>query len=59
MPKLSKELGALEVSRLRAEGVYAVGGVQGLYLRVEGGSRSWVLRYVVGERRRAWGHSQR
>ena len=55
MPKLSKELGALEVSRLRAEGVYAVGGVQGLYLRVEGGSRSWVLRYVVGEKRRRMG----
>ncbi|MGD9773842.1 tyrosine-type recombinase/integrase [Diaphorobacter sp.] len=53
MPKRILEKTALEVSRLKAEGSYAVGGVSGLYLRIEGGSRSWVFRYVhLGHRRR-------
>lgn len=53
MPKRILEKTALEVSRLRAEGSHAVGGVSGLYLRIEGGSRSWVFRYVhLGHRRR-------
>ena len=55
MPKVSKELGALEVSRLRADGTYAVGGVQDLYLRVEGASRAWVLRYSLHKQRRRMG----
>lgn len=46
MPKRILETTALEVSRLRVEGSHAVGGVSGLYLRIEGGSRTWVLRYV-------------
>ena len=53
MPKRILEKTALEVSRLRVEGPHAVGGVSGLYLRIEGGSRSWVFRYVhLGHRRR-------
>lgn len=55
MPKRSRELSAIEVGRLRAEGAHAVGGVQGLYLQVIAGSRSWVLRYVFGARRRRMG----
>lgn len=55
MPKLSRELTAIEVGRLRAEGAHAVGGVPGLYLQIIGGSRSWVLRFVVGKRRRRMG----
>lgn len=44
---------ALEVSRLRVEGSHAVGGASGLNLRIEGGTRMWVLRYVFrGSRRR-------
>ena len=46
---------ALEVSRLRVEGSHAVGGVSGLYLRIEGGSRTWVLRYVHMRQRRRMG----
>ena len=31
MPKKAKELSGLVVSRLKSEGMYAVGGVDGLY----------------------------
>lgn len=55
MPKISRELSALEVGRLKADGAYAVGGVQGLYLQIIGGSRAWVLRYVIGKNRRRMG----
>lgn len=41
-------MSALEVGRLRQEGAHAVGGVPGLYLQIVGGSRAWVLRYVLG-----------
>lgn len=55
IPKIPRELSALEVSRLKSEGAHAVGGVPGLYLQVLGGSRSWVLRFVVSGRRRRMG----
>lgn len=58
MPKIAKELTALEVKRLTRPGWHAVGGVAGLLLqiRVPSGvsgtlSRSWVLRLrMVGKR---------
>ncbi|MGX5650190.1 tyrosine-type recombinase/integrase [Hydrogenophaga borbori] len=53
MPKKAAELGALQVSRLTAEGRYAVGGVAGLHLWVKAsGMRSWVLRVMVGDQRK-------
>lgn len=53
MPKRILEKTALEVSRLRADGAYSVGGVPGLCLQIIGGSRVWVYRYVIhGIRRR-------
>lgn len=55
MPKLAKEMGALVVSRLKAEGLHAVGGVAGLYLQVRGPSKSWILRVMVGKKRRDMG----
>ena len=48
MPVKAKELSALAVSRLKTDGRYAVGGVDGLHLRVVGNSRAWVLRIAVG-----------
>jgi integrase len=58
MPKIAKELSALEVKRLTAPGWHAVGGVAGLLLQIrppskEGAqlSRSWILRLrIAGDR---------
>lgn len=55
MPKLAKELGALAVGRLSGDGWHAVGGVAGLGLKIDGASRAWVLRIVVGSHRRHLG----
>ena len=56
MARKAKELSALAVGRLNAPGHYAVGGVTGLYLYVSStGARSWVLRAVIGEKRRHMG----
>lgn len=53
MPKRSREMTAIEVKRLTSPGFHAVGGVQGLHLRVnEGAGRSWILRVTVGGKRR-------
>lgn len=50
MPKKAKELSALAVSKIKTDGRYAVGGADGLHLRVAGTSRTWVLRLAVGTR---------
>lgn len=55
MPKIATPLGPLAVSRLKGQGSHPVGGVPGLYLKIDGGSRSWVLRVIVGSRRRHMG----
>lgn len=53
MPKRAKELSALEVGRLTEPGNHPVGGIPGLYLYVnEGDGKSWILRTMVGTRRR-------
>jgi len=52
MPKKAKEMGPLEVSRLKTPGLWPVGGVAGLRLQVENsGARSWILRVSVAGRR--------
>lgn len=56
MPKKAKELGALAVSRLDRRGLWAVGGVTGLYLQIsESGARSWILRTTIAGKRRDMG----
>lgn len=57
MPKKAIELSALAVSKLKQEGRYAVGGVDGLQLNIIGQSRVWILRVVVGYRTNASGKS--
>lgn len=52
MPKIAKELGALEVSRLNTVGFHAVGVIAGLGLQItKTGARSWILRKKVGNKR--------
>lgn len=52
MPTKAKVLSALAVKNIKNDGRYAVGGIDGLHLRVVGASRAWVLRVVVQGRRR-------
>jgi integrase len=53
MPKKAKELEAIQVKRLTKPGLHAVGGVAGLLLQVTPtGARSWILRTMVGAKRR-------
>ncbi len=61
MPKVAKELSAIEVKRLVHPGrgrnvLFPVGGVAGLALQITpSGARNWLLRVLVGERRREIG----
>ena len=56
MPKLPEPMGPLAVSRLSRPGLHTVGGVPGLALQVlSSGGRTWVLRVVIGNRRREMG----
>ena len=62
MPKIARELSALEVKRLTRPGWHAVGGVPGLLLQIkpparEGApiSRSWILRVQVAGQRQPVG----
>jgi len=53
MPRIARELSALEVKRLSRPGFHNVGGATGLLLKVSPtGAKSWVLRIVVGDKRR-------
>ncbi len=56
MPKRAKEMTAAEIRSEAAEGVHSVGGVAGLKLQVTAsGAKSWLLRTMVGTKRREIG----
>jgi integrase len=53
MPKIAKELSAIELKRIIKEGLHSVGGVAGLQLQVTPtGVKSWILRVKIGDKRR-------
>lgn len=53
MPKIAAALSAAQVAKLAEAGLYAVGGVAGLQLRIDpAGSRHWILRVKIGKKRR-------
>jgi len=53
MPRVAKTLTPLEIKRLVEPGFYSVGGAAGLHLQVTTtGARSWILRTMVGSKRR-------
>ena len=61
MPRIAKELSALDVKRLQHPGkgrnaTFHVGGVSGLLLQITpNGGRTWLLRVTVGSKRREIG----
>ncbi len=61
MPRVAKELSALDVKRLEHPGrgsnvLFAVGGVSGLNLQITpNGGRTWLLRVTIGGKRREIG----
>ena len=61
MPRVAREISALEVKRLKHPGAgrnvtFAVGGVSGLYLQITpNNGRTWILRAKVGDTRREIG----
>src|SRR6056297_78362 len=56
MPKKVKELSAMDIKRMTTPGRHAVGYIPGLILVVKpSGSKSWILRTVIGEKRRSIG----
>lgn len=59
MPKVARELSALEIGRLTVPGLVSVGVVPGLSLQITpSGARSWILRVKVGSKRRDMGLGQ-
>lgn len=56
MPRVAKELSPIAIKRKTAPGYHPVGGVAGLYLQVsDAGTKSWVMRCKVGDKRREIG----
>ena len=53
MPKIAKELSAIEVKRIKTPGMHFVGGVAGLALQLKNSeAASWILRVRIGGQRK-------
>src|SRR4051812_39912775 len=56
MPRIARALGPIQIKNISKPGYHAVGEVPGLYLQVTPpAAKSWVLRMVVGKKRREVG----
>ena len=56
MPKIAKELSALDIKRITKPGRHAVGSISGLLIVVKNtGAKSWILRTIIGNKRRSIG----
>ena len=56
MPKIKAPVSEKASAKLgNRDGMHAIGGIPGLYLSVNGGGRSWILRYSFAGRRRDLG----
>lgn len=56
MPRIAKSLGPIQIKNITKPGYHSVGEVSGLYLQVTPpAAKSWVLRIVVGQKRREIG----
>ncbi len=56
MPRIAKALSPITIKGINSPGYHPVGGVAGLYLQVsKSGTKSWVLRVKVGDKRREIG----
>lgn len=56
MRRVQKDLSAIAIKELVKKGLHAVGTVSGLNLKIDSnGNKSWVLRVLVGGRRRSMG----
>lgn len=52
MPKVAKQLSGLQVRSLKTDGVFAVGAVAGLHVRVKSLQKNFILRSSCNGRRR-------
>lgn len=56
MPRVAKALSPIQIKGISSPGYHSVGGIAGLYLQVSSaGTKSWVLRVTVGNKRREIG----
>lgn len=56
MPRVAKVLSPIQIKGINVPGYHSVGGIAGLYLQVSSaGTKSWVLRVKVGDKRREIG----
>ncbi|MBW1802126.1 MAG: integrase arm-type DNA-binding domain-containing protein [Deltaproteobacteria bacterium] len=56
MPKIAVELSAMDIKRLNKPGAHATGYISGLLLIVkDSGAKSWILRTMIGGKRRSIG----
>ncbi|WP_417154526.1 Arm DNA-binding domain-containing protein, partial [Parasutterella excrementihominis] len=52
MPRLANAFTDIQLRHLKKEGITALGGVQGLCVRVENGRKTFIFRYTFQKKKR-------